>query len=114
MQLATIHKDGVAMDREELFSGLVCMAAPIFVDGEPVAAMSISIPINRCEGQRTEIFKHLLLTEIEKLNEEMRTLHIINVDNFLWGTLRDYNSETPTPHNLQLRAGEKNRDGRIE
>lgn len=41
-QLRRVHDEGVAYDREEVTLGLVCVAAPILVDGRPVGAISMS------------------------------------------------------------------------
>lgn len=42
-ELATIRKDGIAHDRQEIALGLSCIAAPIFGrNNEPIAAMSVS------------------------------------------------------------------------
>lgn len=44
-QLEEIRKRGYCMDDEEYVEGLICVAAPIFDhSGEPVAAISISVP----------------------------------------------------------------------
>jgi DNA-binding IclR family transcriptional regulator len=41
-QLRRVREDGVAFDREEVTLGLVCVAAPILLDGRPVGAISMS------------------------------------------------------------------------
>ena len=40
-----IRRTGVAVDREEVSVGLACVAAGIFVDGQTVAALSVSGPL---------------------------------------------------------------------
>lgn len=41
-ELKRIHHEGVAFDREEVQVGLVCVAAPILVEGRPIGAISAS------------------------------------------------------------------------
>lgn len=41
-ELAGVRSSGVAYDREETALGLVCVAAPILVDGRAIAAFSVS------------------------------------------------------------------------
>lgn len=48
MELATIRKQHVGFDREEILMGLNCIAAPVMGPaGKPVAALSISGPIGK-------------------------------------------------------------------
>ena len=52
-ELAEIRDRGYAYDREERVSGLRCVAAPIVIgDGELVAALSVSGPTTRIDGDR--------------------------------------------------------------
>lgn len=57
-QLEEIRLNGYCIDDEEYVEGLVCVAAPIFDrTGEPVAAISISVPKYRyLEGVRNKDF----------------------------------------------------------
>lgn len=48
-QLSIIRQSGVAFDREENSVGVSCAAAPIFIDGRCVAAVSISGSVTRCD-----------------------------------------------------------------
>lgn len=43
-ELAMIRSSGVAFDREETQVGLVCVGAPVLIDGKAVAALSIAGP----------------------------------------------------------------------
>lgn len=45
--LEQIHKQGFAIDDEEIEIGLNCVAAPVFFDGRAVAAISLSVPKDR-------------------------------------------------------------------
>mgnify|MGYP000532963906 CR=1 FL=1 len=52
-ELADIREQGYAYDREERLPGLRCVAAPVIPEaGEPVAALSVSGPTTRIEGDR--------------------------------------------------------------
>jgi DNA-binding IclR family transcriptional regulator len=61
--LAHVREDGIANDNEELYEGLRCMSAPVFKHKKVVAAISISIPVSRCEPTRMEVFKKLLVQQ---------------------------------------------------
>lgn len=45
-ELAEVRATGLAFEREEATSGRECVAAPVLVHGEVVAAMSISVPVS--------------------------------------------------------------------
>ncbi len=45
-ELAQVRATGLAFEREEATPGRECVAAPVLVQGEVVAAMSISVPIS--------------------------------------------------------------------
>lgn len=52
-ELAEIRDRGYAYDREERLSGLRCVAAPVVIrDGDLVAALSVSGPTTRIDGDR--------------------------------------------------------------
>lgn len=46
-ELAEIRTTGLAFEREEITPGRACVAAPVLVQGEALAAMSISVPITQ-------------------------------------------------------------------
>lgn len=51
-ELAEVREQGYAYDREERLSGLRCVAAPVVPeDGDLVAALSVSGPTTRIEGE---------------------------------------------------------------
>jgi IclR family acetate operon transcriptional repressor len=53
--LQVVYQEGYAIDDEETEPGAACIGAPIFDGtGKPVAAMSISGPVNRILGERKE------------------------------------------------------------
>lgn len=69
-ELAEIRAQGHALDREELEIGLTCVAAPVFEGNQVVAAMSVSGPSSRLEGERLDMARRALLaatTEIRNL-----------------------------------------------
>jgi len=69
LELDRIRAEGIAFDREELFLGLICIAAPIFRHKEVVAAISISIPTNRVDEEQIAIFTELLLKQTAGLSK---------------------------------------------
>ena len=55
-ELERIRKKGYAMDDEEFESGLRCVAAPIWVAGKPIAALSSSAPASRLTDKEVPRF----------------------------------------------------------
>jgi DNA-binding IclR family transcriptional regulator len=51
-ELATIRTAGVGYDHEEAVLGVSCVAAPVLVRGEPVAALSITVPSSQLQPGR--------------------------------------------------------------
>lgn len=51
-ELATIRSAGVGYDHEEATDGVSCVAAPVLVKGEPVAAISITVPTSHLQPAR--------------------------------------------------------------
>jgi DNA-binding IclR family transcriptional regulator len=51
-ELATIRAAGVGYDHEEAALGVSCVAAPVLVRGEPVAALSVSVPSDQLQPAR--------------------------------------------------------------
>lgn len=52
-ELAEIRVRGYALDNEEQELGVRCLAMPLLLDGEPIAAMSISAPAARLDSKRS-------------------------------------------------------------
>lgn len=46
LELAEVRLTGLAFERGEIATGQACIASPVLVDGEPVAAVSLSVPIH--------------------------------------------------------------------
>jgi len=56
-ELERIREEGIARDDEERVEGMRCAAAPIFLDGDVVVAVSSSGPVTRFQG---DTFQHEL------------------------------------------------------
>jgi DNA-binding IclR family transcriptional regulator len=67
--LAGVRDCGVAIDREEAVLGVHCVAAPIFIDGDAVASLSVSGP------HRTVNVETLTVAVRAAANGIARTLH---------------------------------------
>jgi DNA-binding IclR family transcriptional regulator len=54
-ELARARLEGLSREREEAALGFACLAAPVIVDGSPVAAVSVSHPVSSpfgdCDGR---------------------------------------------------------------
>ena len=69
-ELVHIRRVGYAIDHQEYKSQIVCVAAPIFnFAGEPLAAISVSAPINRLEAQRQEEVVHKVLETANEISQ---------------------------------------------
>lgn len=75
-ELTKIRKQGYALDNEEHEIGIMCIASPILVRNKPVAAISISAPVQRIQNN---IHKYSILIEslIETFQERIQNLPII-------------------------------------
>ena len=75
-ELSKIREQGYALDKEEHEIGIMCIAAPILVRNKPVAAISISAPVQRIQNN---IHKYSILIEslIETFQERIQSLPII-------------------------------------
>lgn len=51
-ELAAIRSAGVGYDHDEAVVGMSCVAAPVLVRGEPVAALSVSVPSHQLQPAR--------------------------------------------------------------
>lgn len=70
--LRKVRQEGVAYDFEENMLGVVCMGAVVRnFSGKPVAALSISMPIQRFRGDTLITFKDYLLTAASRLSGEL-------------------------------------------
>ncbi|WP_230598255.1 MULTISPECIES: IclR family transcriptional regulator C-terminal domain-containing protein [Nocardiaceae] len=46
-ELDSIRRTGIAIEREEAAMGGCCVASPVLLAGEPIAALSVSVPKDR-------------------------------------------------------------------
>ncbi len=70
--LQTIRDEGVAYDFEEMYEGLVCMAAPVRDHtSRAIAALSISMPRDRVAGERLVNFRKYLLDAAGELSSSL-------------------------------------------
>lgn len=66
-QLTDIRKTGIAYEKEENYSLIQCMATPIYKSGEPVLALSISMPTFRSSPEKQSQIEELLLKARNRL-----------------------------------------------
>lgn len=52
MELASVRRTGVAVEREEASTGGACVAAPVVINDRAVAALSVSVPVERFRPDR--------------------------------------------------------------
>lgn len=60
-ELAATRARGWALEEEETVSGVTCMAIPLIEWGEPLAAISVSVPVHRFPAARREELRQALL-----------------------------------------------------
>lgn len=71
-ELAKIQIQGYAIDNEEIMDGLRCVAAPIRDHrGKVCAAISISGPDSRLEGERLEMAIKIITKTAEEISVEL-------------------------------------------
>lgn len=71
-ELQTIQKEGIALDREENELGVQCMGAAILdYTNTPVAAFSISGPVQRMTDEKISSLKEAMLEAKRKISEEL-------------------------------------------
>ena len=70
--LRKVRNEGVAYDFEENVVGVVCMGAAVRnFTGKTIAAMSISLPIQRLRGDNLITLKEHLLDAVGRLSAEL-------------------------------------------
>lgn len=73
-ELRSVRHSGFAMDREEVEYGLSCIAVPVFVYNpvkSVVAAISVSMPINRLELEK-HVIKRMVKETAAKISEPLK------------------------------------------
>ena len=74
-ELERVRKQGFAIDNEESFPGIKCVAAPIRnSQGEAVAAISATVPKLRMGKQRTKELIQLVTMYAEKISERTKSV----------------------------------------
>ena len=74
-ELDRVREQGFAIDNEESFPGIKCVAAPIRnSQGEAVAAISATVPKLRMGKERTKELIQLVTTYAEKISERMKSV----------------------------------------
>ncbi|RKX78025.1 MAG: IclR family transcriptional regulator [Spirochaetes bacterium] len=69
-ELETVRKRGYAVDDEETFLGIRCVAAPIKdSEGKVVAAMSVTVPKLRMNKRRMRELRRLVIDTAQKISE---------------------------------------------
>jgi len=70
--LDKVREQGVAFDNEELYQGVVCIAAPVRDhDGKVIAAISLSLPKHRLEPETFNEFRTHLLQSTGQLSQQL-------------------------------------------
>lgn len=70
--LQKVRNEGVAYDFEENVVGVVCLGAVVRdFTGKPIAAMSVSLPIQRLRGDNLITLKEHLLEAVKRLSAEL-------------------------------------------
>jgi DNA-binding IclR family transcriptional regulator len=74
-ELQKVREQGFAIDNEESFPGIKCVAAPIRNgQGEVVAAISATVPKLRMEKDRTKELIQLVTRCAQKISERMKSV----------------------------------------
>jgi DNA-binding IclR family transcriptional regulator len=70
--LQKVRNEGVAYDFEENVAGVVCLGAVVRnFTGKPIAAMSVSVPIQRFRGDNPIMLKEHLIEAVNRLSTEL-------------------------------------------
>jgi DNA-binding IclR family transcriptional regulator len=74
-ELERVQKQGFAIDNEESFAGIKCVAAPIGNNqGEVVAAISATVPKLRMGKERTKELIQLVTQCAQRISERMKSV----------------------------------------
>ncbi len=72
-ELQRVRQQGYAVDNEEIEDGLKCAAAPVMMNGRPVAAISLSVPKDRFDEKEAS-FISLVKDTAEDISELLRQM----------------------------------------
>jgi DNA-binding IclR family transcriptional regulator len=68
-ELEATRKRGWALEEEETVPGVTCVAIPLTELGEPLAAVSVSVPIHRLSAaRRSDLLKALVEFRRDAMN----------------------------------------------
>jgi len=68
-ELERIRRQGFAVDDEETFLGIRCVAAPILGDeGKPLAAISVTVPKSRMDARRRQELRELVVAAAQSIS----------------------------------------------
>ena len=67
LELEKVRSQGFAQDNEEIEMGLKCVAAPVFLDNQVVAALSVSVPKDRFDKTPHDI-THMVVQAANELS----------------------------------------------
>ncbi len=71
-QLVRVRDTGLALDNEELYASVMCLAAPVRdFSGRIIAAISISFPKFRMDPDKLDDFKSLLISSAEEFSRQL-------------------------------------------
>jgi IclR family acetate operon transcriptional repressor len=70
-RVADARKRGYALDREETFEGVVCLAVPTRISGALIGSAGVSGPANRLPEARIEEIAHALINDFSSLNRRV-------------------------------------------
>jgi DNA-binding IclR family transcriptional regulator len=70
-ELTKVRKQGFAIDNEESFEGIKCVAAPIFdKSGNTIAAISASVPRQRMGRERTQEIRNFIIETAQIISNQ--------------------------------------------
>ena len=76
-ELETVRKNGFAIDNEERYPGVVCIAAPIKDYGDKVVtSIGISGPVSRMNRKKVELLSEIVLGIANGATEHLRNVHL--------------------------------------
>jgi DNA-binding IclR family transcriptional regulator len=71
-ELVTVRREGVALDDEEWFADVRCIAAPVMdISGRVIAALSIATTKRRMTAEKRAFFKGILIRATSELSEQI-------------------------------------------
>lgn len=69
-EIARVRTHGYAIEIEENEPGIACVGVPLLVVGNPVAAVSITMPVERCSHERLRDLAALIIRSVNDASPE--------------------------------------------